>query len=554
MTALQAAGTLLAADPGARRLTYRLLPYGEPGRTSLGTLTASAGAIDLPADARDLILNREHERRTPLGRAVELVETPEDLVATFAIAATAAGQDLLAEADEGLRTGISVELDDVVIRAGRLVSGRLVAAGAVVDPAFPSAQLVASDTGDDPDTDTHDTDDSSDDSDDDADDPQVSEAPDDDDTDPDSTDDTDSEADMTTTTTTAAAGTLAATRAPAGLPTRPSSRPEPGFREIVRLLAAAGRQQPQGRLYATLEQLSPGATQLFAALSDITPASTSVNDVMQIPQWLGEVWDGRTYQRRYIPLLTSAPLTAMEIKGWKWVVKPEVGPYAGNKGPVPSNVPTTEPYVLTAQRIAGAHDIDRIFRDFNVEEFWSSYWAAMTESYARQSDYVARAVLVDNAPYVAPTAVPAGVSKAASYIVDGAVAIIDTALPTFAIVSKDLYGELLRTRTDDTLAYLNLALGLEEGSVAGFSIVPGDAAFPADTVIVGAKPAATVYELPGTPLRVEALNIANGGIDAGLFGYLAAGFNDDGGLAYVSATPPVAADESTSSRSRKAKA
>jgi hypothetical protein len=152
--------------------------------------------------------------------------------------------------------------------------------------------------------------------------------------------------------------------------------------------------------------------------------------------------------------------------------------------------------------------------------------------------------------------VPAGVSKAASYIVDGALAIIDTALPTFAIVSKDLYRDLLLTRTEDVLAYLNLALGLEAGSVASFSIVPGATGWPADTVVVGAKPAATIYELPGTPIRVEALNIANGGIDTGLFGYIAAGFNDDGGLAYVSATPPVVADDAdaTTSKGRGRKA
>jgi hypothetical protein len=542
MTALRAAGTLLAADPGHRTLTYRLLPYGEAGRTSLGVVTAAAGSVELPA-AADVVLNLEHERRRPLGRGAALVETAAGLDATFAVVETSDGNDLLVEAAAGLRTGASVELDDVVIRAGRLISARLVGAAAVVDPAFPSAQLAASDVGRDPD--------STDDDDTDTDEEQVTPAvipvviPDTDSPD-DDTDDTDSEADMTTT------DTLAATRAPAGLPTPRTAPREPDFRQIVRLLAAAGKQHPRGDLMATLEQASPGSTQLFAALSDITPAAGSVDDIMQIPAWLGEVWDGRTYQRRYIPLITSAPLTAMEMKGWKWVVKPEVGPYAGNKAPVPSNAPTTEPYSLPAQRIAGAHDIDRIFRDFNVEEFWTSYWAAMAESYAKQSDAVVGALLLDSAPYVAPGTVPAGVSKAATYIVDGAIAIIDTALPTFAIVSKDLYRDLLLTRAEDVLAYLNMALGLEDGTVASFSIVPGDAAFPADTVVVGAKPAATVYELPGTPIRVEALNIANGGIDTGLFGYLAAGFNDENGLALVSGTAPVAADEddetATSSR------
>jgi hypothetical protein len=537
MTTMRAAGTLLAADPGARQLTYRLLPYGEAGRTNLGTITASPGSVRLP-EPRDVVLNLEHEPRRPLGRGTALAEDDAGLLATFDIAATSSGDDLLAEAAAGLRTGVSVELTEVRIRAGQLLDSLLSGAGAVVASAFPSAQLVAADVGDDddgPDDDAADT----------TDDPQVN-ADDDTDDDADSTDDnpdtdTNSEADMPPTTTTAPA--VSATRAPAGLPTARSARPaEPGFREIVRLLAAASRQQPEGRLYATLEAISPRSTQLFAALADITPGAGSVNDITQLPQWLGEVWDGRIYQQRYVPLLDHKDLTAMQVKGWKWTVKPTVGPYAGNKAAVPSNPATTEPYVLDAFRIAGAHDIDRIFRDFNVEEFWTSYWAAMTESYARQADGAAITLLLENSPYVAPGTVPSGVSKAATYIVDGAVAIIDTALPTFAIVSKDLYRDLLLTRADDVLAYLNMALGLEDGTVSSFSIVPGDATVPADTVIVGAKPAATIYELPGVPIRAEALNIANGGVDTGLFGYMAAGFNDDGALAYVSATPPVVAD------------
>lgn len=543
MTTLRAAGTLLAADPGTRRLTYRLLPYGEPGSTNLGVVTAHAGVLDLPAAAGELVLNLEHEKRQPLGRGAELAESADALDASFDIAATRAGDDLLEEAAAGLRTGISVELADVVIRGGRLVAGRLIGAGATVEPAFPSAQLVAADTGDDTPAadvgDTPDTDDSDDDN-------PPDQGSDTDDTDGDATDnpDTDDSSgdDMSTTTTTtsapAAAVTASRAAAPAGLPAKRKAA-EPGFRDIVKFLANKGRVS-DGRLYA--------------ALSDITPGAGSADDIMKVPTWLGEVWDGRTFVQRYAPLLSQDDLTSMEIKGWKWTVKPEVAPYAGQKAAVPSNPATTEPYTLPATRIAGAHDIDRIFRDFGVEEFWTSYWNAMAESYARQVDAQTGAALVDGAPYVAPGTVPAGVSTAAAYIVDGAIAIIDTVVPDFAIVSKDLYRDLLLTRADDVLGYLNLALGLEEGTIASFRIVPGDAAFPADTVVVGAKAAATVYELPGAaPVRVEALNIANGGVDVGLFGYLAVGINDDGGLALVTGTPPVplAEQETAAAKSTK---
>ena len=120
-------------------------------------------------------------------------------------------------------------------------------------------------------------------------------------------------------------------------------------------------------------------------------------------------------------------------------------------------------------------------------------------------------------------------TKAATYIVDGAVAIIDTALPTFAIVSKDLYRDLLLTRTEDVLAYLNMALGLEEGTdavpSASCPVTRRSPTTPSSSARSRPRPS---YELPGSPSRVQALNIANGGVDCGLFGYMAAGFNDDG--------------------------
>src|SRR5690606_16296937 len=84
----------------------------------------------------------------PVGRAVSITEDEDGLTATFRIARTSAGDDLLAEAEEGLRASVSVEIDSPVIRAGRLVSELLTAAGAVVRPAFPSALLVAEDFGD----------------------------------------------------------------------------------------------------------------------------------------------------------------------------------------------------------------------------------------------------------------------------------------------------------------------------------------------------------------------------------------------------------------------
>lgn len=136
------AGKLLAFDTADRLLNYLLLPWGEPGRTSVGTVTVEGpGVIELPDDARDVILNIEHDPDRPVGHAVAIEETRAGLLATFYIANTTGGNDLLIEAIEGLRTGISIELEGHTMQRHLLTGGQLVGAGAVVTPAFPSARI-----------------------------------------------------------------------------------------------------------------------------------------------------------------------------------------------------------------------------------------------------------------------------------------------------------------------------------------------------------------------------------------------------------------------------
>src|SRR6185437_16116158 len=119
MTQIQAAGVLLTADADTRVLTYRLLPYGEEGRTSVGKVTIAKGSLTLPETPTSMVLNLQHDRTRPLGRGVSLTEEETGLTAAFKIANTTSGNDLLAEAAEGLRPGVSVEVEDPVIRGGR---------------------------------------------------------------------------------------------------------------------------------------------------------------------------------------------------------------------------------------------------------------------------------------------------------------------------------------------------------------------------------------------------------------------------------------------------
>jgi hypothetical protein len=81
-------------------------------------------------------------------------------------------------------------------------------------------------------------------------------------------------------------------------------------------------------------------------------------------------------------------------------------------------------------------------------------------------------------------------------------------------------------------------VGLESGNTAGFQIIPSSV-LDAGTVLVGSREAATSYELPGSPIRVEALDMVKGGIDVGLFGYHAVVLHDAGALALVTPAPAV---------------
>jgi hypothetical protein len=84
------------------------------------------------------------------------------------------------------------------------------------------------------------------------------------------------------------------------------------------------------------------------------------------------------------------------------------------------------------------------------------------------------------------------------------------------------------------MGYLNAALGLTEGDLEGFIIRPS-ASVTAGKVLVGCREAVTVLELPGVPIRVDALDLARGGVDKAAFGYAGVQINDALGLQLVTA-------------------
>lgn len=560
MTTLTVPGTLLRASRDDRTITYRLLPYDTPGATSLGRVVASRGCLTLPDDPSTVKLNDRHISDRILASGTSLEWGADALLASFHVHEGQAGDDLLDEAERvragapagvELRGSASVEVDNPLIRAGKLLGGLLAAAGAVVRPAFPGAHLLAADVGDLPDdfpdylkpsestsqsteelvvngvtyvvksTSEHKTEVT----------PKSGEAdPEREGDDPDATDDPE---DSVTTPLNASAPADLTASARGGKKVKADLTPT----DVARMLAAAASTRDPEIMKALGAPEVAGASKLFAALSDVKYDGTGgLAPTITLPQWVGALWTRRTYARRFIPLIPGEDLTSLEIKGFDFDTEPEVAEWAGNKSAVPSGTITAVQRGTKAKRLAGGHDIAREYRDFNVEGFWDAYFKAMTNSYAKKSDLGTLADLVAGATRVVSGTVPTGVPTGLVKVVDGALSFIDDAAPSFAVVAKDLWRDILLTPTDKTLEYLNSALGLEEGSLDGFKLVPGPIA--AGTVLVGAREAATSYELPSSPIRVEALDLVKGGIDEAFFGYYGTLINKSSLLAHVDA--PVA--------------
>ncbi|MCB7135356.1 hypothetical protein [Cellulosimicrobium marinum] len=487
---MQAYGTLLTANADERTLTYRLLPYGEEGRTNLGKITASKGSVTIPENAGDVTLNLEHDFKRPVGRAVHIDEDAAGLTATFKVAATTAGNDLLAEAADGLRPAVSVELDNPVIRAGRLVAGLLTGAGAVVRPAFPSAQLVAEDAG------------------------ELPEDTDDDTTDALATDEDNTEEEATVAEDNQIVATQAS--APVGL-------------RATAVKVNENRDKSANELFAALANAhATGDRQMLAAL-DQTVQADAIS--AQQPQWAGEIWNSRTHRQKFVPLFNRQALTGLKITGWKFAARtgtppqppatPTVASYSGFPAEPNSTEVKTEAVTINAQRLAGANAVDRAFVDFSTPEFWAGYYREAANDLSRKQDASALAHMLTSANYteVEGGTVPTGVPIALAYTVDGVLAIQDIATPDFAIVGVDLYRELALTRHQDAVAYLSVAVGLDpsEGALNNFKIVPSADPALAGKVLVGASEAHQWYG--EKTVRVDTVNIATGGVETGVFSY-----------------------------------
>lgn len=527
----QASAPLTAADtdPGTRTITGMVIPYGVTGMTSAGPTVVDAGALQLPEDLSRIKLTAGHFGPS-IGYGISAEDSAEGLTMAFKVGPGEAGDQALAEAspDSPVNDGLSIEIDSItwdettdptqphvtaaILRVVAQVpvpafdDARVTSVAAAHHPterttmhcqhcgaadhltaACPTAQLQAQQTPPAPPADS-----------------PAGRIP--------APAAAQSQAGAVAPGAAVPAAVHAA--APGGLQgTAPA--PAPAISTLDQFYAALAVKNSGGRLPA----------ELSAALSDIT--QSGVGGDMEPPQIVGELWDGVAYVRKIVPLFGGPKaLTSYNVKGWRWVTKPEVAAWTGDKAAVPSNAVDTESSSTAAERLAGAHDIDRKFRDFNDTAFFQAYYEAMTESYAIKSDAQALSSAIAFATAVNNSYVSDGILGA---IATGVQAIGDAtnAASTFVVANMaDLVPFILGLTNMDLPAFLDL-LGIDPRRIVTHSGVA------AGKVLVGAAPGMDYYELPGSPIRVEAIDMVKGGVDAGVFGYHAEVLHDATALQLV---------------------
>lgn len=500
-----------AAQPKSRTISGLILPFNKPGYTSSGTVTVLEGTVHWPDDVKRVKLLRDHSTDTgfkPVGYAEQIEETPEGIRATFRIAATPDGDEALADVKEGVRDALSVELIHTnVDSAGSLTAGELSAVALVPIPAFADARV-----------------------------------------------------DLITASQYVGGDSEPAEESPQGesqesenvKPNTPTAEQEEVDKDDdqeevdhmdtndkqpakapVAELAGASKALTLTAAINDIAALRRGESTLTAALEDIT---YSANPAARAPQWLGQLWEGLVYQREVVPTMTQAVLTDLKATGWRWKKRPEVDDYAGDKADIPTNKPTTEAVEVAAKRLAAGWDIDRAYYDFGHTEFIQAFLEAAREDYAQKTDERAAQAIASYAgestlkPATQPDLLHAA-AHARQLIKNGA-----RVEPTAFLVHPDTMFGLLDISMLQVPQYLEL-LGVDPSKFVSTPYVPKD------TVIGYAKPAVTFYELAGSPIRVNAQHIAQGGIDEALFGYYATILNEPRGIVRVNVAKSAAASQ-----------
>lgn len=134
--------SITAADAKTRTIFGQIVPFGAVGSTSLGPVIFEAGSLHIGENVKILL---EHDNRRPVGKLVSHSANPSGIMAEMKISQTTAGSDVLVEAADGLRDGISVGANIIehTVKDGNIIvtAAELVEISLVTNPAFAGARV-----------------------------------------------------------------------------------------------------------------------------------------------------------------------------------------------------------------------------------------------------------------------------------------------------------------------------------------------------------------------------------------------------------------------------
>lgn len=274
------------------------------------------------------------------------------------------------------------------------------------------------------------------------------------------------------------------------------------------------------------------AAGLTAALTDVTPAVDAGEGIIR-PQWLGELWQATTVARPTIDSIQKRPLNGLRVYGFRKVIGSDlINEYAFNKGDVPaSGKVTTEPVEADAQGYAGGWDIDRRFIDLGDGSYIRAVFEAAADEYKAKTEASVVADLL-----AAATAVTGATTVTAALAALGVQAATLGSSISKIQFAPDVWATFVNTATAEVPWWLQkqgtVNLGTVDGNAGGISFNV-NVNLPAGTIEAHDSRAATWYEKGETPIEVQAVDIARGGVDLGVFGYGALIINDPRALLKV---------------------
>lgn len=558
MTTVEIDAGTLAFNEEDMTATGMLVPFGVKARSNLGEFEVGSGVFTLPADTTGASVNIEHKREDVVGGIVKAWEQPDGILGTFKFADTDEGKQAFADAKSGKRKNLSAEVANVRIKDGKAIGGRLFAAALVERPAFEGATLLAAeDTAevapavpsefDSPERASSST--------------YVSEF-----TDENGTRWRRVEENVTTTTVTKVTDQTDA-EAPAeeteeggstvtATATQPGQTPATAAAPDTLLAGNATPTETEvdlGTVFAAMATVKTGlatgdAETLLATMSDIKAnttggLTTAASGVLQ-PAWVGKLWQGKRYQRKYLDLFTHlyGGIQLGGRKGFKLAQGTAlVKKWSGNKTEIGSGSATTSVTGSTIQPYGYAADVAREWYDLEGgAEVIQAFFEGVVDSYAKVTDEDALAAVfaaaagTDLANLVAPGTFP-GVDghdypDAMGMVIQAIEAISDADDDAASVVvNPKAWNELLFTPKDLIPEYVSFGVtaGTGEGSADGKVVIKKakDAFFPGldatkPAVLGGAKNAIEFREQGQTPIQIDALDIAKGGIDKAVIGYL----------------------------------